>query len=83
VVCEAVEHRGGPYAETAGAAQPLGRRNGLTPAAIRREEVEELGRLGDHRANSLRSMNLVGSKDIERRPRLSNTLPENAVSSQY
>jgi hypothetical protein len=52
VVCGRAQQRGDSQAETAGAAQPLGCGNGLEPAVIRREEVEELGRLGDHRAGS-------------------------------
>jgi hypothetical protein len=45
---ESSERRGGSSPEGAGAAQPFGRSDGLTPVLIRREEVEELGRLGDH-----------------------------------
>jgi hypothetical protein len=56
----------GSSAETAGAAQPLGRGNILSPTVIGREEVEKLGRLGHHRADSFCSMNLAGSKLIER-----------------
>jgi hypothetical protein len=52
VVCEASKSRGGSRTEEAGAPQPLGRSSGLTAAAIRRVEVEEIGRLGDHRAGS-------------------------------
>ena len=52
MVCGRPQNGGGPRAESAGAAQPLGRGGGLEPAVIRREEVEELGRLGDHRAGS-------------------------------
>jgi hypothetical protein len=46
------ESRGGSRAEASGTAHPLGGGDGLAPTAIRGEEVEELGRLGDHRANS-------------------------------
>jgi hypothetical protein len=66
-------------AETAGAAQPLGRRDSLEPAAIRGEMGEELGRLGHHRANSFGSMNLAGSKLIERYPGLSSKYQDKAL----
>jgi hypothetical protein len=46
------ESRGGSRAEASGTAQPLGGGDGLAPTAVRRIEVEELGRLGDHRAGS-------------------------------
>jgi len=80
VVCGRSQQRGGSQAETAGAAQPLGRGTGLEPAAIRREELEELGRLGHHRAGSFCSMNLTGSKLIERCLGLSNKNYEEELS---
>jgi hypothetical protein len=82
VVCEAPKSRGGSRAEKAGAAQPLGRGSGLTPAVIRRVEVEEIGRLGDHGAGSFCSMNLAGSKIIEQDHRLSSIFRKIAVSSR-
>jgi hypothetical protein len=53
VVGEPAQEGRGSDPDAAGAAKPLGRRNGLTLAAIRREEVEELGRLGNHRCELL------------------------------
>jgi hypothetical protein len=58
-------------AESARASDALGRGEGLTPTVIGRVEVEKLGRLGDHLANSFCSMNLACSMFIERHPRLS------------
>jgi hypothetical protein len=52
MVCRRSEERGGSHAETAGAALSLGRGDGLTQTVIRGEKVEELGRLGHHRAGS-------------------------------
>jgi hypothetical protein len=71
VVGERPETRSGSRADGTGAAQPLGRGDVLTPAVIGGVEVEELVRLGDHRADSSCSMNLAGSKLIERHPRSS------------
>jgi hypothetical protein len=82
VVCEASKSRGGSRAKKAGAAQPLGRGRGLTPAVISRVEVEEIVRLGDHRAGSFCSMNFIGSKLIERDARLSSIFRKIAVSSR-
>ena len=48
MVGERPETRGGSRAEDAGAAQPLGRGDVLTPTVVERVEVEEVGRLGDH-----------------------------------
>jgi hypothetical protein len=52
MVGEGAKRRGGSRAEASRATQPLGGGDGLAPTAIRGEEVKELGRLGDHRANS-------------------------------
>jgi hypothetical protein len=82
MVCRRSEKRGGSLAETAGAALSLGRGDGPTPAVIRGEEVEELGRLGHHRAGSFCSMNLTGSKLIERSSVLSSEYCRIAVSSR-
>jgi hypothetical protein len=79
MVGERPETRGGSRAEGTGAAQPLGRGDVLTPTAIGGVEVEELVRLGDHRADSFCSMNLAGSKLIERDPRLSNKICDIAL----
>jgi hypothetical protein len=65
MVGERAESRRGSHTDGTRAAQPLGRGDVLTPTVIGRVEGEELGRLGDHRANSFCSMNLVGSKFIE------------------
>jgi len=46
------ERRGGSRAKSTWAAHPLGRGDALSLAVILRVEVEELGRLGDHRAGS-------------------------------
>ena len=81
MVGERPERRGGTRAKgTGAAAQPLGRGNVLTPTMIARVEVEELVRLGDHRANSFCSMNLAGSKLIERHARLSSKNYEKELS---
>jgi len=53
MVGEPSENRGGSRAESSRAAQPLGRGDALSQAVILRVEVEELGRLGDHRAELL------------------------------
>src|SRR4051812_19662549 len=71
MVGERPEGRSGSRADAARAAQPLGGGHGLPPTTIGGEEVEELGRLGDHRANSFHSMNLACSKFIEHTARLS------------
>lgn len=68
MVGEPTESRRGSHAETAGAAQALGRGGGFALAAIECNQVEQFGRLGDHVANSFCSMNLVGSKFIEQPP---------------
>jgi hypothetical protein len=52
MVGECPESRGGSCADGTWAAQPLGRGDILTPTVIGRVEVEKVGRLGDHRANS-------------------------------
>jgi hypothetical protein len=75
------ESRSGSSAQESGAAQPLGGGDGLASTPIGREEVEELGRLGDHRANSFYSMNLAGSKLIERNRPSSSRNCGNGVSS--
>jgi hypothetical protein len=80
MVGEPAQQGRGADADAAGASEPLGRRNCFPLAAIRGEEVEKLGRLGDHRTNSLCSMNLVGSKLIERTHRLSSKICETGVS---
>ena len=80
MVGERPESRGGSRADGTRAAQPLGRGNVLTPTVIGRMEGEEIGRLGDHRANSFGSMNLAGSKSIERHPCLSSKICEKALS---
>jgi hypothetical protein len=82
MVGQGPESRGRSRAQAPRAAQPLGGGDGLALTAIRREEVEEVGRLRDHHANSFRSMNLVGSKLIERHLVLSSKNYENAVSSR-
>jgi hypothetical protein len=71
MVGERPESGGGSQTEDTGATQPLGRGDVLTPTVIGGVEVEKVLRLGDHRANSFCSMNLAGSKLIERHPRLS------------
>jgi hypothetical protein len=81
MVGEGAKRRGGSRAEASRATQPLGGGDGLAPTAVRRIEVEELGRLGDHRANSFCSMNLAGSKLIERNRHLSSKNCEKAVPS--
>jgi hypothetical protein len=48
MVSQSSERRGGSNPEGAGAAQPFGRRGRLSPTLIRRENGEELRRLGDH-----------------------------------
>jgi hypothetical protein len=78
MVSERPESRGGSRAKSSGAAQPLG--NVLAPTPVDCVEVEEIGWLGDHRANSFRSMNLAGSKLIERYPGLSSKSCEKALS---
>jgi hypothetical protein len=80
VVCGRPQERGGSLAKVAGAAQPLGRGNGLHAAAIRGEKLEELGRLVVHRANSFCSMNLTCSKFIERNRFLSSKHREKDLS---
>jgi hypothetical protein len=80
VVGEPAQQRRGSHTEASAAAQPLGRCDGLTPAVILRMEGKEVGRLGDHRAGSFCSMNLAGSKLIERYPRLSNKICRKALS---
>jgi hypothetical protein len=80
VIGESAQQRRASHAESSGAALTLGRGDGLTPTVIRGEEVEELGRLVDHLASSFRSMNLAGSKFIERTPNLSSTNCEKALS---
>jgi hypothetical protein len=73
MVGQSSERRGGSSPEDAGAAQTLGRRDRLAPTLIRRENPEELRRLGDHllapfgkrSARPTHSMNLAGSKLIE------------------
>jgi hypothetical protein len=80
MVGERPERRGGARAEATRAAQPLGCGNVLTPTVIARVETEELVRLGDHRANSFCSMNLAGSKLIERHTWLSSKNQEKELS---
>jgi hypothetical protein len=53
MVGERPESRSGTRAKGSGAAQPLGRCDVLTPTVIGGVEVEELGRLGDHRCGLL------------------------------
>jgi hypothetical protein len=53
MVGEPAQEGRGSDPDAAGATKPLGRSNGLTVAAIRREEVEELWRLGNHRCELL------------------------------
>jgi hypothetical protein len=87
MVSETSERRGSSLTEKPRAAQLLGRSRGHEPAVIRREEVEELGRLGDHlrapfgrrSCTFRRSMNLICSKLIERIPRLSNKKMRNSA----
>jgi DNA-binding transcriptional ArsR family regulator len=83
MVGERPESRGGSPTESSGAAQPLGRGDVLTPTVIGGVEVEELGRLGDHRANSFCSMNLACSKIIERHPRLSSKIAKKRYRAGY
>jgi hypothetical protein len=76
------EGRRGPSADGARPPQPLGRGRGQPLPVVEGDEIEQLGRLGDHRASSFHSMNLVGSKFIERRPVLSSMLRKIAVLSR-
>jgi hypothetical protein len=48
MVSQSSERRGGSNPEGAGAAQSFGRRGRLSLTLIRREDGEELRRLGDH-----------------------------------
>lgn len=48
MVSQSSERRGGSNPEGAGAAQAFGRRGRLSATLIRRENGEELRRLGDH-----------------------------------
>ncbi|HKU57537.1 MAG TPA: hypothetical protein VJP41_11005 [Gaiellaceae bacterium] len=81
MVGEATQHPCGSRAETAGAEQALRRGGRFAPAAIQGDEVEQLGRLEEHLANSFCSMNLVGSKLIEQVPGYTSKSSENGLSS--
>jgi hypothetical protein len=79
VVGETAQQRRGSHTE-ASAAVPLGRGDGLTAPVILRMEGKEVGWLGDHRAGSFCSMNLAGSKFIERALGLSSEIGRKALS---
>ena len=80
MVSECPESRSGSRANGTGAAKPLGRGDVFALTPVNRVEVEEIGCLGGHRGNSFRSMNLAGSKLIERYPGLSSKYCEKALS---